>query len=78
MTLTFLFVELGIECQSNFSRADMQQLVLVILCASKLAYYLAQGVVLRWTESWKVIDDEVVNREDIRKLDVQCWLSPCE
>lgn len=76
--LTFLFVELRVECQSDFGRANMQQLVLVVLCASKLTHYLAQRVVLGWTESWKVIDDEIVNCEDIRKLDVQCWLSSSE
>jgi hypothetical protein len=29
---------------------------------------------LRRTQSWKIIDDKIVNRKDVRKLDVQCWL----
>lgn len=76
--LTFVFMELGIESQCDFGRADVQQLVLVVLCASKLTYYLAQRIVLGRAEGWEVVDDEVVDGEHICKLDVQCWFGSRE
>lgn len=75
---TFLFVELGVEGQGYLGRADVQQFVLVVLRASKLAYYLTQRIVLRRTEGWEIIDDEVVDGEHICELDVQCWLGSSE
>lgn len=52
----------------------MQQLVLVVLCASELANDFAQRIVLRGAQTWQVVDDEVVDGEHIGKLDVQCRL----
>lgn len=56
----------------------MQQLVLVVLRASKFAYDLAKRVILRRTEGWEIIDDEVVNSENVCKLDIQRWLGTSE
>jgi hypothetical protein len=56
----------------------MQQLVLIVLRAPKFANYLAEGIVLRRTKSRKIIDDEVVDGENICKLDVQRWLCSSE
>ena len=73
--LTFVFVELGVESQGDLGGADVQQLVLVVLRTSKFAHDLAQGIVLGWTESRKIVNNEIVDGEDVRKLDVQCRLS---
>lgn len=71
-------MELRIEGQGDFSGANVQQFILVVLCASKLAHYLTQRVVLGRAKGWEVIDDEVVDGEHICKLDVQCWFGSRE
>jgi hypothetical protein len=73
--LTFMFVELGVESQGDLSRADVQQLVLVVFRTSEFAHNLAEGIVLGGTESRNIVNNEIVDGEDVRKLDVQCRLS---
>lgn len=73
--LTFVFVELGVESQGDLGGADVQQLVLVVFRTSKFAHDLAQGIVLGWAQSRKIVNDEIMDGEDVRKLDVQCRLS---
>jgi hypothetical protein len=69
--LTFLFMELRVQCQGDFSRADMQQLILVVLSAAEFSDNLAEGIVLGRAEGWEIVNDEVVNGENVRKFDVQ-------
>jgi hypothetical protein len=73
--LTFMFVELGVESQGDLSRADVQQLVLVVFRTSEFAHNLAEWIVLGGAESRNIINNEIVDGEDVRKLDVQCRLS---
>lgn len=68
--LTFVFVELGVESQGDLGGADVQQLVLVVLRTSKFAHDLAQRIVLGWAESRKIVNNEIMDGEDVRKLDV--------
>lgn len=72
--LTFLFMELRVECQSDFGRADVQQLVLVVLGTTEFSDDLTKRVVLSGAESCKIVNDEVVDGENVCQLDVQCWL----
>jgi hypothetical protein len=64
-------MELRVQCQGDFSRADMQQLILVVLSAAQFSDNLAEGIVLGRAEGWEIVNDEVVNGEDVRKFDVQ-------
>jgi hypothetical protein len=69
---------LRIQGQGNLAGADVQKLVFVVLRATELTDNLAEGIVLRGTQTWQVVDDEVVNGEYICEFDVECWLGSCE
>jgi hypothetical protein len=64
-------MELGVQCESNLRRADMEEFILVVFRTSKFANNFTQRIVLAGTQSRKVVYDKAVNGKDIRKLDIK-------
>jgi hypothetical protein len=50
--LTLLLMILRIQGQGNLAGADVQKLVFVVLRATELTDNLAEGIVLRGTQTW--------------------------
>ena len=70
-------MELGVQGQRYFSGTDVQEFILVILCAAEFANYFSKRIVLSRTKGWKVIYYQVMYSEDVCQLDVECRFRSC-
>lgn len=67
---TFFVMQLWIQGKTDFGGADMLELMLIVLNATKLPDNFSQDIILVRAYGWHVAGNEVMYREDVRHLDV--------
>ena len=69
--LTLFVTQLRTQGQTDLRAANVLQLVLIVLYAAKLANNLSQHIFLARADDRYVSRNQMMDREDIRHLDIQ-------
>ncbi len=71
----FSFVEFGVQSEANLGGADVHELIFVAFGTAELADHFSKHVIVAWgADIGCIACHELMYREDVRHLDVQCWL----
>lgn len=72
--LTFLVMQLWIQGKTDLGAADMLEFMLVVLDAAQLPDHFTQHIILTRAYARHITSHKVMDGEDVRHFDVQCWL----